>query len=243
MTLVATPQVRIVSSQAFGAAGAEEVAAALAAKPGALLGLPTGNTPVPVYEALLARQDVNFAGARVAQLDEYLGAGDRPISFYRWLRGHVLDGAGIPPERVLRMPSDPQGIAAACAAYDQQLAAWGGCDLQMLGLGLTGHIGFNEPGSAGDSVTRTVHLSPVTRDANEEYWHGEEVPDTGVTTGIGVILRARRIVLLVSGERKASTLRRALEGPVGPECPASFLRWHRNVLVISDQAAASALSA
>lgn len=241
MTLLTTPQVRIVASEEFGAAGAAEVAAALKKKPDAVLGLPTGNTPVPVYQALLARRDLDFSRARVAMLDEYLGAGDRPISFYRWLRSHILDGTGIPPERILRMPSDPNGIAAACAAYDRQLAAWGGCDLQMLGLGLTGHIGFNEPGSAGDSVTRTVPLSAVTRDANEEYWQGEEVPDTGVTTGIGVILRARRIVLLVSGERKAATLRRALEGPIGSDCPASFLRWHPEVLVLADQVAASGL--
>lgn len=241
MAQLAAPQLRIVSSAAFGAAAAAEVAACLRAKPDAVLGLPTGNTPVPVYEALLAHRDVDWSQARVAQLDEYLGAGERPISFYRWLRSHFLDAAGIPAQRLLRMPSDPEGIAAACAAYDRQLADWGGCDLQLLGLGLTGHIGFNEPGSGGDSVTRVVALSATTRDANEEYWHGEEVPSSGVTTGIAVILRARRIILLVSGERKAATLRRALEGPIGPDCPASFLRRHPDVLILSDEAAASAL--
>lgn len=238
MTLLSTPTVQVVAPEAFGATAAEHVAAALRSKPDAVLGLPTGNTPVPVYEALLARRDVDFSRARVAMLDEYLGAGDRAISFYQWLHSHFLATAAIAPERILRMPSNPDGIAAACTAYDRQLEQWGGCDLQLLGLGLNGHIGFNEPGSPGDSATRVVPLSASTRDANEEYWQGEEVPEFGVTTGIGVILRAKRIILLVNGARKAATLRQALDGPIGPDCPASFLRRHRDVLVLADRAAA-----
>ncbi|MGH9533479.1 MAG: 6-phosphogluconolactonase [Terriglobales bacterium] len=238
MSLLSTPSLQVVAPEAFGAAAAEHIAAALSGKPDAVLGLPTGNTPVPVYQVLLARRDVDLSRLRVAMLDEYLGAGDRPISFYQWLRSHVLAAAHVGPERILRMPSNPEGIAAACAAYDRALAAWGGCDLQLLGLGLNGHIGFNEPGSPGDSLTRVVPLSASTRDANEEYWQGEEVPEFGVTTGIAVILRAKRIILLVNGERKAGTLRRALEGPIGAECPASFLRRHPDVLVLADRAAA-----
>jgi glucosamine-6-phosphate deaminase len=238
MMTLSTPTVQVVAPETFGATAAEHIAATLRVKPDAVLGLPTGNTPVPVYAALLARRDVNFSRARVAMLDEYLGAGDRPISFYQWLRSHFLAAAAIAPERILRMPSDPEGIAAACAAYDRQLEQWGGCDLQLLGLGLNGHIGFNEPGSSGDSATRVVPLSASTRNANEEYWQGEEVPEFGVTTGIGVILRAKRIILLVNGARKAATLRQALDGPIGPDCPASFLRRHRDVLVLADRAAA-----
>lgn len=237
---------RVVDPAEFGAAAAALVAEALRSKPDAVLGLPTGNTPVPVYEHLVAQQRrgaVNFSRARVAMLDEYLGAGDRPISFFHWLREHFLGPAGIAADRVLRMPSQPEGIAAACAAYEAQLAAWGGCDLQLLGLGLTGHIGFNEPGSPPDSHTRVVPLSPVTREANEEYWPGEEVPAFGVTTGIATLLQARRLVLLVNGERKAEILHRTLEGPIGPEVPASFLRHGQDVWIVADRPAASHLDA
>lgn len=235
---------RVVESSAFGAASGALVADTLRQKPDAVLGLPTGNTPIPVYQDLLARQrqGLDLSRARVAMLDEYLGAGERRISFFRWLQEHFLEPAGIGPERVLRMPSAPLAIESACAAFEAQLAAWGGCDLQLLGLGLNGHIGFNEPGSPQDSHTRVVPLSQITRDANEDYWQGEEVPEFGVTTGIAVLLQARRLVLLVNGERKAEILRQTLEGPISSAVPASFLRLGREVWVIADRPAAVHLS-
>lgn len=237
---------RVVPPADFGAAAGRLVADVLRENPAALLGLPTGNTPIPLYEYLLAQQRsgaLDLSRMRAVMLDEYLGAGDRPISFHHWLQSHFLGPAGIGPDRILRMPSQPEGIDAACADFEARLAAWGGCDLQLLGLGLTGHIGFNEPGSAADSRTRVVRLSAITREANEEYWHGEEVPAYGVTTGIATLLQARRLVLLVNGERKAPILHRTLEGPIGPDVPATFLRQGRDVWVIADQPAAALLGA
>lgn len=239
---LASPRLVVVPAAGFGAAAADLVAQTLAARGDAVLGLPTGNTPIPLYQELLRRAaagEANLSRARVAMLDEYLDAGT--VSFRGWLEDHFLRAAGVGPERLLAMPSRPENIAAACVHYEEQLAAWGGCDLQLLGLGHNGHIGFNEPGSEADSRTRVVRLSEQTRRANEEYWPGREIPARGVTTGLALLLAARRILLLVRGEDKAAILERTLRGPISSAVPASFLRRAADVWVVADEAAAGRL--
>jgi glucosamine-6-phosphate deaminase len=144
----------------------------------------------------------------------------------------------IDPARVRRLPTDGD-VDAACAAFDDALAARGGIDIAILGLGVNGHLGFNEPPAAETSVTRSVELTDATIEANARYWGTvHDVPGRAVTLGLGPLLRARTIVLLVSGVAKREIVRRALEGPVGEDVPASFLRHARGkVRVIVDRAA------
>lgn len=238
--------VQVVSSAGFGAAAADLVQQCLERKPAAVIGFPTGNTPLPLYRELLRRQkqgQIDLSQLRPVMLDDYLGASaNDPISFHNWLRREFFDPAGIPASQIWRIPTGPEGIGQACRRYEEGLAERGGVDLQLLGLGLNGHIGFNEPGSPAESRTRVVRLTPTTTAANAVYWNDPaKVPAFGVTMGIGTILEARSIGLLVSGSSKAAILRATLLGPITTEVPASFLRRMKQVHVIADEAAASQL--
>ena len=193
-----------------------------------------------LYAQLAARRRsgvLDTGGITAFQLDEYLGlaAGDRR-SLFGWMRRSFLDPLGVAEDRVVRLPHDGD-MDEGCAAFDRALAARGGLDLAILGLGRNGHLGFNEPPSGPETPTRVVELSPVTLEDNARYW-GEtaDVPTTAVTMGLRHLLRARRIVLVVSGAGKRAVLHRVLEGPVGPEVPASFLREaESDVIVIVDR--------
>lgn len=236
-------EMRVVTKAEFGARAADAASEILRRKPEAVIGLPTGHTPIPLYQALLARAaagEADLSRMRVAMLDDYLGA--RPegeVSFYHWLEEHFLRAAGMGRERILAMPTRAETIAADCEQYERQLRAWGGCDLLYLGLGRNGHIGFNEPGSAKETRTRAVKLSEASRLANADYWNGQaRVPEQGVTMGINTILEARRIVLLVAGAGKREILQRVLEGEVGAQTPASWLREAPQAMVMADEAAA-----
>lgn len=240
-------EVQIVSPADFGAAAADLVQNQLAVKPNAVISFPTGNTPLPLYHELLRRQQqgqVDLSQLQPVMLDDYLGAaGDDPVSFHNWLRREFFDPAGIAAARIARMPTDPRHIDEACRRYEQELAERGGVDLQLLGLGLNGHIGFNEPGSPANSRTRVVQLTASTTAANAAYWSdAAKVPHSGVTMGVGTILEARSIGLLVNGAAKAEILRTVLFGPMSPEVPASLLRKVQKVHVIADEAAASKLA-
>lgn len=239
-------EVQIVSPADFGSAAADLVQNQLAVKANAVIGFPTGNTPLPLYHELLRRQQqgqIDLSQLQPVMLDDYLGAvGDEPISFYNWLRREFFDPAGIAASRIWRMPTDPDGIDEACRRYEQGLVERGGVDLQLLGLGLNGHIGFNEPGSPADSRTRVVKLTETTTVANAAYWSDpSKVPHSGVTMGVGTILEARSIGLLVNGAAKAEILRAALLGPMTTAVPASLLRKVQKVHVVADEAAASQL--
>ncbi|TAN01409.1 MAG: glucosamine-6-phosphate deaminase [Rhizobiaceae bacterium] len=239
-------EAQIVSSADFGSAAADLVQNQLSAKPNAVIGFPTGNTPLPLYHELLRRQkagQIDLSRLQPVMLDDYLGAvGDNPISFFNWLRREFFDPAGIVASRIWRMPTDPDGIDQACRRYERGLMERGGVDLQLLGLGLNGHIGFNEPGSPAESRTRVIKLTETTTAANAVYWpDASKVPHSGVTMGVGTILEARSIGLLVNGAAKAGILRTALFGPMTPAVPASLLRKVHKIHVIADEAAASKL--
>lgn len=202
----------------------------------------TGETPVGMYGELAqrrARGDLDTHGMSIVQLDEYLGLEpDDRRALFGWMDRTVLGPLGIDDARVTRLPTEGD-VDAACAGFDRELDARGGIDLAILGLGTNGHVGFNEPPSDAASVTRTVDLSPDTISANARYWGTEgDVPTRAVTLGLRTLLAARRILLLVSGASKHAIVRRALEGPVGEDVPASFVRQARGaVTVVVDRAA------
>ncbi|MET8974471.1 glucosamine-6-phosphate deaminase [Streptomyces sp. NPDC004539] len=233
------------------AAGGELVAEAvvrlLRGKPDALLGVATGSTPLPVYQALTARVragEVDVSAARIAQLDEYVGLpADHPESYRSVLRREVLTPLGIPLTSFLGPDGTADDIPAACATYDRALTEAGGVDLQLLGIGTDGHIGFNEPCSSLVSRTRIKTLTEQTRVDNARFFDGDigQVPHHVITQGIGTILEARHLVLLATGEGKADAVAATVEGPVAAVCPASALQLHPHATVVADEAAASKL--
>ncbi|HVA63208.1 MAG TPA: 6-phosphogluconolactonase [Terriglobales bacterium] len=234
---------QVTTPQRFGAAALEVLRGLLEQKPRAVVGFPTGRTPRSFYERLrraAAAGTLPCAGLRAVMLDEYLGDAGEPFSFQRELEREIFRPLGLGEERVLRMSSAAGGLAAACRSFERRLALWGGCDLLFLGLGGNGHIAFNEPGATARSRTRLVTLTPATLCANTGEARGS-LPRQAVTMGIATILEARHCCLLVRGRAKAEVLRAALLGPIGPALPASFLRRCRQLTILADTDAASAL--
>ncbi|MDQ0789108.1 glucosamine-6-phosphate deaminase [Streptomyces sp. B3I7] len=233
------------------AAGGELVANALARlvghKPDALLGVATGSTPLPVYQALGAKVragTVDTSRVRIAQLDEYVGLpAEHPESYRSVLAREVLQPLGIGMDAFMGPDGTAEDVQAACEAYDAALAGAGGVDLQLLGIGTDGHIGFNEPCSSLASRTRIKTLTEQTRVDNARFFDGDiaQVPHHVITQGIGTILEARHLVLLATGEGKADAVAATVEGPVAAVCPASALQLHAHATVVVDEAAASKL--
>ncbi len=229
------------------AAWADRVAADLAARirdePGMRLCLPTGDTPAPLYArlAVMARAGAaSFAATEIVALDEYLGLPPgHPARGDVRLRRELLDLLPEPPAAFHRIEADDPDPAAAAARVDAIAAR--GLELAVLGLGMNGHVGLNEPGSFADAPTRVVRTSEASRRAAVERYGADPAPTAGITLGVARLLQAREIWLLVTGERKAPILARALEEPEGPDCPATWLRRHPALRVIVDEPAASAL--
>ena len=232
-----------------GAAGeliAEAMADLLRRKPDALLGVATGSTPLPIYEALAAKvraSEVDASRARICQLDEYVGLpSGHPESYRSVVLREVVEPLGLTEASFLGPDGTAEDVAAACLAYDRALAEAGGVDLQLLGLGTDGHIGFNEPGSSLASRTRIKTLTDRTREDNARFFRSpSEVPRHVVTQGVGTILEARHLVLLAFGEPKADAVARAVEGPVTAMVPGSALQLHPHATVVVDEAAAGRL--
>lgn len=225
---------------------AEVIAAANAAGRPAVLGLATGSTPIPFYEELIRLHregSLSFRQVVTFNLDEYLGlAPDHPESYRAFMQRVLFDHIDIPAENTHLPSGRPDDIEAHCRAYEQAIRDAGGIDFQILGIGRTGHIGFNEPGSPRDSRTRRIELDPITRqDAAPAFGGLEQVPTHAITMGCGTILAARRIALMAFGEKKAAIVREALEGPVTPQVSASFLQEHEAATFYLDRKAASAL--
>lgn len=227
--VVGGPTVVVVeNADELGRVGADLVSERIAAVPDAWVAVPTGETPTGLYAELAGRcRAGRFDPSRLTpvQLDEYLGleAGDRR-SFFGWIRQSFLEPLGIAEERVVRLPVDGD-LEAACAAFDATLAARGGLDLAILGIGTNGHLGFNEPPVDRNASTRPVELTPATIESNARYWGAvDAVPTRAVTTGMRQLLSARAIVLVASGATKREIVQQALEGPVRPQIPASFLQ-------------------
>ncbi|MGP6170910.1 glucosamine-6-phosphate deaminase [Microbacterium sp. A196] len=229
---------------AAGALVADEIVRLIARRPDAVLGLATGSTPLPVYEALHGR----LAGTDVSQvrgfaLDEYVGIDPaHPESYRSVITREVVEPLGLNPERIHTPNGALESVQHAGADYEAAIEAAGGVDLQILGIGTDGHIGFNEPGSSFASRTRVKTLTEQTRKDNARFFDSiDDVPMHCITQGLGTIQRARHLVLLAFGEGKARAVAGAVEGPVSALLPGSAIQLHEHVTVVVDEAAASQL--
>ncbi|NDV53768.1 MULTISPECIES: glucosamine-6-phosphate deaminase [unclassified Salipiger] len=225
---------------------AEIIAAQLTAKPASVLGLATGGTMEAVYEKLIALHRAgraSFAGAQSFNLDEYVGlSGDHPCSYRRYMAEKLFDQIDIEPDAAHLPMGEAADAEAEAARYEAAIVAAGDIDLQLLGLGLNGHIGFNEPTSSLSSITRLKTLERSTREANSRYFpEGEEPPRLAITMGIGTIMRAREVLLVATGAAKARAVAQVVEGPVSARWPGSVLQMHRHATLVLDRAAASEL--
>ncbi|HET8902460.1 MAG TPA: glucosamine-6-phosphate deaminase [Saccharospirillum sp.] len=226
--------------------GADRFADQLSNKPDSVLGLATGSTPIALYNALIARVqrgELSFAKARTFNLDEYLGlAGTHPQSYRYFMNEHLFQHLDIDLANTAIPDGATEEPLAACDAYEAAIKAAGGIDLQLLGIGRNGHIGFNEPSSSLASRTRVKTLTPDTVKANQRFFDdGEFQPHLSITMGIGTIMEARQILLLATGESKAAAVRATVEGPLAARCPASILQMHPKATLVLDRAAASQL--
>ncbi|BCW76159.1 glucosamine-6-phosphate deaminase [Arthrobacter sp. FX8] len=214
-------------------------------KPGAVLGLATGSSPLPVYDELAARhgQGLDFSRASGFALDEYVGLpAGHPESYREVVRREFTSRVNIAPGNVHGPDGTASDIPAACDAYEQAITAAGGVDLQLLGVGTDGHIGFNEPGSSFASRTRIKSLIEQTRRDNARFFNNlAEVPHHVITQGLGTIMEAKHVILVATGAQKARAVRDFVEGPVAAICPASVLQFHPHATVLLDEAAASGL--
>ncbi len=214
-----------------------------------VLGLATGHTPIGVYRELIRRhreEGLDLSRVVTFNLDEYYPMPpDSLQSYRRWMRENFLDHVNI-PRASIHIPDGTvpeRDMEAWCQDYERRIHDAGGIDIQILGIGRTGHIGFNEPGSSPESRTRLISLDPVTRrDAAADFFGEANVPRRAVTMGVGTILRARRVLLMALGEQKAGIVARAVEGPVTDEVAASFLQGHPGAEVVCDRAAAAGLT-
>ncbi|HET8541716.1 MAG TPA: glucosamine-6-phosphate deaminase [Anaeromyxobacter sp.] len=228
-------------------AAARVVARLVREKPHAVLGLATGETPRRLYEELVrAHREEGLDLSRVTtfNLDEYVGLDEaHPASYVRYMRENLFRHVNLRPDRTHVPDGRAADVDAACAAYEEAIRAAGGVDLQLLGLGADGHIGFNEPTSSLASRTRVKTLTAATREAiRAGLPAGEEAPRHVITMGIGTILEARRCVLVAFGARKAAAVAKAVEGPVTALVPASALQLHARTTVLLDEDAARQLA-
>lgn len=227
---------------ALASAAADVVVAAVESAPNAVILAATGDTPMGCYAELASRRAAGAfdpSGVRVAQLDEYVGVDDHdPRSLYGWMRRSLCDPLGIGPDRTIRLTPDGDP-ADACAAYEAEVAAAGGIDLAVLGLGPNGHLGFNEPPTEADAPTRAIMLTRASIESNARYWGTNHVPECAVTAGMSLILAARRVVLLVSGAHKRAILDDLRHSAPDARLPASWLHQHPQAVVIADRTAAA----
>jgi glucosamine-6-phosphate deaminase len=227
-----------------GALVADHIAGLVRRDAETVLGFATGSTPLPVYAALVPRlAGIDVSRVRGFALDEYVGIDPRhPQAYRNVLRRDVVDPLGLDPGRVRVPDGSPEGIEHAGDDYEAAIRAAGGVDVQLLGIGTTGHIGFNEPGSSFASLTRVKTLTAQTRADNARFFDSaDEVPRHCITQGLGTILRARHLVLLAFGEGKADAVAGAVEGPVTASLPGSAIQLHGHATVVVDEAAAAGL--
>ena len=214
-----------------------------------VLGLATGSTPTRVYAELISIYQsgrVSFSNVITFNLDEYFPMQPQTLqSYVRFMHEHLFDHIDIAPENI----NIPDGtcskelVAEYCKAYEDKIDACGGVDFQLLGIGRTGHIGFNEPGSNEQTFTRVITLDQVTRlDAASDFFDAESVPKRAITMGVGTILKAKKVVMMAWGEGKAAIIKKAVEGPVTDQIPSSYLQKHPNAYVVLDKASASELT-
>lgn len=216
-------------------------------KPNCVLGLATGSTPLGAYQGLVAAYragKISFAQCKSINLDEYAGlAPENPASYHYFMWEHLFSQIDISPENTHLPDGKNPDAQTVCAQYDKLVADLGPIDLQILGIGTNGHIAFNEPADHFVAGTHLVGLDEATIEANARFFdHRDDVPKQAYTLGMGGILNARRVLLLVSGAAKADALHQSLTGPITPQVPASILQLHNHLTIIADEAAWSRFS-
>lgn len=234
------------SAEEASAVGARIVAKLIESKPDAVLGLATGGTPLRLYRELIKKhqeQGLDFSKVTTFNLDEYVGLGaDHYASYNLFMRENLFNEINVPEENVHIPDGLTKSLAEHCAAYEQAIKDAGGIDLQVLGIGSDGHLGFNEPTSSFSSHTRIKTLDEQTVDDNRRFFKdGEEPPRHVITMGLGSIMDARTCLLFAFGENKADAVAQMIEGPVSAMMPATVLQFHRDARIILDEAAASKL--
>ncbi|MBD1584070.1 glucosamine-6-phosphate deaminase [Pseudoalteromonas sp. S16_S37] len=226
--------------------GADIFSTQLQRKAESVLGLATGSTPVALYQELIRRNregELSFKDATTFNLDEYLGLeGTHPQSYRYFMNEQLFNHIDIDIDNTHVPPGDAKNPITACQDYEARMAAAGGVDIQLLGIGRNGHIGFNEPSSGLTSRTRVKTLTKETIEDNARFFEeGEYQPHLSITMGIGTILDAKKVVLLATGENKADAIQAMVEGPLTASCPASALQLHKNAVIVIDLLAASKL--
>jgi glucosamine-6-phosphate deaminase len=234
--------------EAMSKRAAERIAAEIRKRTRLVLGLATGSTPIGLYRCWaeqVRRGELSFTGVTTFNLDEYLGLPPHhPQSYHTFMQEQLFRYLDIPAEMTHIPRGDAENVDAHCREYEELIRMAGGIDIQVLGIGRNGHIGFNEPGESFGRSTHVVALSETTRQANARFFPaGETVPTHAITMGLKSIMNARQVLLLASGADKSEAVRRAVCGEVTPEHPASILQLHPDCVFLLDEAAASLLPA
>ncbi len=224
------------------------VSAQIIMKPDCVLGLATGSTPVGLYKQLIEwyrNGDLDFSGVRTVNLDEYKGISrENDQSYYYFMHQNLFDHVNIPAENTHLPDGMEPDSEKECRRYEELIQSMGSVDLQLLGIGHNGHIGFNEPADAFDKQVHCVNLTQSTIEANKRFFaSAEEVPRQAYTMGIQTIMRSKKILIIANGEGKADIVRDAFFGPITPMVPASVLQLHNDVTLVADEAALSKIPA
>ena len=237
--------IKVKNPEEMGKVAADLFETLIQTKPACVLGLATGSSPLPLYRELVERckaGKIDFSRVRSANLDEYKGlSGDHPQSYRYFMQENLFNHVNIKPENTIVPNGQTEDVEAMCQAYEKQIEEWGGVDLQLLGIGHDGHIGFNEPGEAFELGTHCVDLKPETIEANKRFFEGNEdlVPKQAYTMGIKTIMQARKVLMVANGKDKAEIVKKAFFGPVTPEVPASILQMHPDFILVGDEEALS----
>lgn len=232
------------SKDQLGKEAAAIIARTIAAKPDAVLGLATGGTPIETYKELIQlhqAHQLSFKQTKTINLDEYAGLNpEHENSYMTYMKHHLFDHIDLPQDQYFLPNGNAAHLEKECLRYDQLIEAVGGIDLQLLGIGQNGHIGFNEPGTPFNSKTHVVQLDENTRQANARYFSSiDEVPTHAITMGIASILSSKKILLLASGKSKAKVIQYLEQAEIHPDFPASALKLHEDVTVLIDREAGS----
>lgn len=222
------------------------ISAQILLKPDCVLGLATGSTPIGIYDQLVEwykKGDLDFSTVKTVNLDEYKGlTRDNEQSYYYFMHHHLFDRVNIDEENTHVPNGKVENGDEECLRYEALIKSMGGVDLQLLGLGRNGHIGFNEPAADFPKITHCVDLTESTIEANKRFFaSADEVPRQAYTMGIGTIMKADKILVVANGENKADAVAAMVQGEINPEVPASILQLHNNVILVADEAALSKL--
>lgn len=236
--------VKVANYEEMSQKAAECIIRQVKEKPDSVLGLATGGTVTGTYQLLAKDHQKNGTSYRqilTVNLDEYIGISpEHEQSYHFYMKKRLFDHVQIPPENTYLPDGQAEDLEEECKRYDERIESLGGIDLQLLGIGVNGHIGFNEPGTPFDSKTHIVELSESTRKANARFFNTlEEVPKKAITMGIETIMKSKKILLLASGLKKAPIIRKLFQEGITEEIPASVLKKHENVVLIADEEALS----